>query len=69
MNIKDNTEHEIVEQKNHLVFVIENSGRTYLMSNLDCKKLDYNLVDRIMKGISIDTTKFQSLYNRLIYRQ
>jgi hypothetical protein len=68
MNIIDNDEHEIVENKDHLVFVMNNSGREYLLSNKDCKKIDYDLVDRLMKGIRVETLKFQKLYNRLIYR-
>jgi len=69
MNIIDNNEHEIVENKDHLVFVMNNSGREYLLSNKDCKVIDYDLVDRLIKGIRVDTLKFQKLYNRLLYRQ
>jgi hypothetical protein len=68
MNIIDNEEHEIVENKDHLVFVMNNSGREYLIANKNTVKIDYDLIDRIMKGISIDTLKFQKLYNRLLYR-
>jgi hypothetical protein len=68
MNIIDNNEHEIVENKDHLVFVMNNSGREYLLSNKDCKVIDYDLVDRLIKGIRVDTLKFQKLYNRLLYR-
>lgn len=69
MNVIDNNEHEIVENKDHLVFVINNSGREYLLSNKNCVKIDYDLVDRLMKGVCIDTLKFTKLYNRLLYRQ
>ncbi len=69
MNIIDTSEHEIVENKDHLVFVMNNSGREYLMSNKNCERIDYDMIDRLMKGICIDTKKFQKLYNRLIYRQ
>jgi hypothetical protein len=55
LNIIDNYEHEIVENKDHLVFVMNNSGREFLVANKNCAKLDYDLVDRIMKGICIDT--------------
>ena len=69
LNIIDNNEHEIVENKDHLVFVMNNSGREYLLGNKDCVKMDYDMIDRLMKGICIDTLKFQKLYNRLLYRQ
>ena len=65
MNIVDNHEHEIVENKDHLVFVMNNSGREYLLTNKHVVKIDYDLVDRLLKGICIDTLKFQKLYNRL----
>lgn len=68
LNIIDNQEHEIVENKDHLVFVMNNSGREYLVANKNCAVIDYDLIDRIMKGISVDTLKFQKLYNRLLYR-
>ena len=68
LNVIDNNEHEIVENKDHLVFVMNNSGREYLLANKNCKRIDYDLIDRLMKGICIDTQKFQKLYNRLIYR-
>lgn len=69
LNIIDNAEHEIVENKDHLVFVMNNSGREYLIANKNAQKIDYDMIDRLMKGVCIDTQKFQKLYNRLIYRQ
>ena len=68
LNVKDNNDHEIVENGDSLVFVMNNSGREYLIRNHECLKIDYDLVDRLMKGIPIDTMKFQKLYNRLLYR-
>ena len=69
LNIIDNKEHEIVENTDHLVFVMNNSGREYLIANKNSVILDYDLIDRVIKGIRVDTTKFQKLYNRLIFRQ
>lgn len=58
MNIADNESHEIVENKDHLVFVMNNAGREYLIANKNCVKIDYDLIDRVIKGIYIDTGKF-----------
>jgi hypothetical protein len=58
LNIIDNQEHEIVENKDHLVFVINNSGRPFLVANKSCVKIDYDIIDRVMKGICIQTEKF-----------
>lgn len=68
MNIIDNDEHLIVEKKDCLTFVMINSGRKYLLSNKNCVQIDYDMVDRLMKGVRVDTMKFQKLYNRLLYR-
>lgn len=58
LNIMDNEEHEIVDNKDHLLFVMNNSGREYLIANKNAKTIDYDLLDRILKGICIDTQKF-----------
>lgn len=58
LNIIDNKEHEIVENPDHLVFVMNNSGREFLVANKNAVNIDYDLVDRIMKGIRVDTAKF-----------
>lgn len=55
LNVIDNNEHEIVENKDHLVFVMNNSGREYLLANKNCAKIDYDMIDRLMKGVCIDT--------------
>ena len=69
MNIMNNQSHRIIDRKNELIFIMNNSGSDYLISNKDCKTIDYDLLDRVIKSIQIDTGKFQGLYNRLIYRQ
>ncbi|CDW72833.1 UNKNOWN [Stylonychia lemnae] len=69
MNIIDMNSHQLVDKKDYLNFIVNNSGRDYLLSNKNCAAIDYDLIDRIIKGIQIDSNKFQSLYNRLIYRQ
>jgi hypothetical protein len=58
MNIIDSESHQIVEKKNHLLFVIDNSGRNYVLSNNNCKVIDYDLLDRVMKCVRVDTGKF-----------
>eukprot|EP00347_Sterkiella_histriomuscorum_P004220 403361286 len=69
MNIIDNHEHKIIDEKNSLLFIVDNSGRQYAISNKNSKVLDYDLLDRVLKSIQVDTGKFQGLYNRLIFRQ
>jgi hypothetical protein len=58
LNIINNSEHEIVEKKGHLIFVMNNSGRSYLLSNKNATRIDYDMIDRLMKGVCIDTLKF-----------
>jgi len=40
-----------------------------MLTNKDAKYIDYDLVDRVVKAVSIDTFKHQSLYHNLIYKQ
>jgi hypothetical protein len=35
-----------------------NSGRDYAIANKDSAKIDFDLIDRIIKGIRVDTLKF-----------
>ena len=58
MNIVGNEKYEIVEQKDHLSFIIENGGREFVMSTKNCPYIDFDIIDRIIKGIQIDTHKF-----------
>jgi hypothetical protein len=37
---------------------MNNSGREYLIANKGAKTIDYDLIDRIMKGVRVDTEKF-----------
>jgi hypothetical protein len=56
-SIIDNLEHEIIEDDNFLSFEMNNSGRSYLISNAGAEHIDYDILDRILKGICIDTMK------------
>lgn len=58
LNIIDNDEHEIVDKTNYLLFIMNNSGRKFVVNNKNAVLLDYDLLDRIMKGIRIDPIKF-----------
>ncbi len=69
LNIADTFHHEVVDQKDHMIFVLNNSGRNYSIRNKNAKVIEYDIIDKIMKGISIDTTRSQNAYNRLTFRQ
>ena len=51
MNIIDNDEHAIVESGDHIVFVMNNGGREYIAANKNTHFIDYDILDRIVKGI------------------
>ena len=58
LNIVNSTEHEIKQLKNkELVFIMTNCGRDFSLSNKDAKYIDYDLIDRILHAIPIDTQK------------
>ena len=53
----------------HLIFTMNNGSRDFKISNKDCKYIDYDLVDRIIHSIPIDTEKHQGFYHNLIYKK
>ena len=58
MNIVHNSKHEVQVTKNKdLIFVMHNCSREFMLTNKDAKYLDYDLVDRVIKAVSIDTQK------------
>ena len=70
LNIGLNTEYEVKVKKNkELVWVMSNCKRDYLMSNKDAAYVDYDLIDRIIHAVPVDTIKHLSLYHHLIYKR
>jgi protein associated with RNAse G/E len=70
LNIVHNTEYEIIPTKQKdLIFVMTNCGRDFKICNKDAKYIDYDLVDRIIHSVPIDTERFAALYHNLIYKQ
>ena len=71
MNIVNNRQFRVEQNKkgNELTFVMINCGKSYFLSNKNAKFIDYDLVDRILHSVQIDTKKFQSLYHNLIWKQ
>lgn len=58
MNIVHNAKHEIqVTKQKDLIFVMHNCKREFMLTNKDAKYIDYDLVDRVIKAVSIDTEK------------
>ena len=55
MNISDNHAHTVLDSKEGLEFILSNSGRDYLISNKGASLFDYDILDRLMKGVAIDT--------------
>ncbi len=68
LNIGDTFHHEVVDEKDHMMFVLNNSGRNYKLRTKNAT-LDYDIIDRVMKGICVDTSRSQNAYNRLTFRK
>jgi len=59
INIVHNTEHEIKTTKNKdLIFVMTNCNRDFKICNKGAKYIDYELIDRIIHSVPIDTQRF-----------
>ncbi len=58
VNIIENREHELIDAKDKsIVFVMRNSGREFYFSTKNAIKLDYNLMDRVIRAICVDTDR------------
>lgn len=69
VNILDNHENSFEEAKDgSLVFVMVNNGRPFKIGCKDAELIDYDLTDRIVKAITVETSRSQQLYHHLISR-
>jgi len=60
VNILDNHENSFEEAKDgSLIFVMVNNGRPFKLSCKDAELIDYDLTDRIVKAITIETSRSQ----------
>lgn len=67
LNIIDNREHELTEAKDKsLLFVMSNSGREFIIAAKNSEKIDYDMIDRIIRAICVDTSRSQEVYHHLI---
>ena len=70
MNICLNTEYEIkVGKKKELTWIMSNCKRDFVVSNKDAHYIDYDLIDKLIHAVPIDTTRHQSLYHNLIFKK
>lgn len=63
----DSYGHDATE--NGIVFTISSGERDFRISTEGAPVIDYNLIDRIVKGICVDTRKRGNLYHRVFERQ
>ena len=69
VSILDNHKNEFAEAKDgSLIFIMINNGRRFHLATKDAELVDYDLTDRIVRAITIDTTRSQQVYHRLISR-
>lgn len=68
-NIIDNRAYKIEDSKNGLDFVMINSGRNFMVSNKNAPLIDYDLVDRLIRGICVDTLRSQKVFHHLLSKQ
>ena len=68
LNITQNKEFLVSKIGKELRFKVENGDRGYFLTTDNAKFIDYDLVDRIMNSVRIDTVRNQGLYHNLIYK-
>lgn len=70
LDIIYNDSHRLAENKDKsLIFVVENGNREYFFNSKQAELLNYQIVDKIIRAISVDTRRTQSLYHHLVSRQ
>ena len=70
IDIIHNESHRFIENKKDtsLIFCFTNSGREYYIGSKDTEEIDYQLMDKYIRAICIDTGRSQTLYHRLVNR-
>ena len=69
VSILHNHENAFEEAKDgSLIFVMVNNGRKFKLASKDAVLVDYDLTDRVVRAITVDTTRSQQVYHRLISR-
>ena len=70
VNIIENREHEIIDSKDKsIVFVMKNAGREFYLSTKNSVKLNYNLIDRVIRAICVETDRSTQVFHHLISKQ
>ncbi len=70
LNIMDNETYEIFDAKDKsLVFQMQNSGREYYIAVKNAKNVDFNLIDRLIRAICIDTSRSTRVFHHIINKE
>jgi hypothetical protein len=54
-NIIDNDEYNLIKTKTSLIFAMKSSGRDFYITTKDADTINYDLIDRIVRAICVDT--------------
>jgi hypothetical protein len=68
-NIIDNEEYALIKTKNQMVFSMTSSDREFLISTKDAQSINYDVIDRIIRAICVDTRRTTQVYHHLINKQ
>lgn len=68
LNIMQNKNFTVSKIGKELRFKMENGDRGYFLTTDNAKTIDYDVIDRIMNSVRIDTVRNQGLYHNLIYK-
>lgn len=70
LNIMDNDEYEIFDAKDKtLVFQMQNSGRDFYIAVKNAKDVDYNLIDRLVRAICVDTRRSTGVFHHILHKE
>lgn len=70
VNIMNNDSYEIVDRgKYGLVFLMDNSARTFYFATKFAVKADINMLDRVVRGIQVDTKKNTRVFHHQLAKE
>lgn len=69
-NIINNDSYEIVDSGDGgLVFIMDNSAREFSFSTKFAKKCDIHMLDRVIRGIQVDTKKNTRVFHHQLAKE
>lgn len=66
----ENDHYEIINSKDgKLIFVMVNAGREFYIATKNANSFDFNLIDRIVRAICVETKRCTNVFHHILHKQ